>query len=144
MSNGTKLRWAGLKITLLIKSPLIFYRGRTMRFVEEGQDALKAQLEESRKTILSRLNKIEEDRTKKKGPLDPDYDEQAVELQNEQVLEQLDRSERIELQKINSAIDRLQRGTYGQCVSCGDEIHPKRLKAMPTATQCMDCAERLH
>tara|TARA_Y100001936_G_C15948239_1_gene598634 strand:+ start:136 stop:483 length:348 start_codon:yes stop_codon:yes gene_type:complete len=115
-----------------------------MRFVEEGQDALKAQLEESRKTILSRLNKIEEDRTKKRGPLDPDYDEQAVELQNEQVLEQLDRSERVELQKIDSALERLSQGSYGKCLTCGDDIHPKRLKAMPTANQCIDCVETKH
>lgn len=115
-----------------------------MRFVEEGGDALKAQLEESRNTILSRLNKLEEDRTRKRAPLDPDYEEQAVELQNEEVLEQLDKNERIELQKINSALERLDRGVYGRCATCGDDIDDKRLKAMPTATQCIDCVETRH
>ncbi|MCO4754381.1 MAG: TraR/DksA family transcriptional regulator [Bacteriovoracaceae bacterium] len=115
-----------------------------MRFVEEGADALKAQLEESRNTILSRLNKLEDDRTRKAGPLDPDWEEQAVELQNEQVLEQLDKNERIELQKINSALERIDRGVYGRCVTCGDDIDVKRLKAMPTATQCIDCVEMKH
>lgn len=26
------------------------------------------------------------------------------------------------------------------CISCGNEIHPKRLEILPTATQCVSCS----
>jgi DnaK suppressor protein len=41
---------------------------------------------------------------------------------------------------IDLALDRVAGGTYGICQSCGDEIKPARLKALPTAILCIDCA----
>lgn len=45
------------------------------------------------------------------------------------------------LSKINSALDRLERGQYGNCSDCGGEIAGKRLQALPFATRCKDCQE---
>ena len=47
--------------------------------------------------------------------------------------------ERILLQKIEDALERLSDGTYGVCASCGEEIGIKRLQARPVATMCIDC-----
>lgn len=115
-----------------------------MRFLTENPQAFQAQLEEARKTILERLKKIDEDRKMKDGPLDADSQEQAIQMQNHEVLDQLDRTERHELEKINAALERIKRGEFGRCLSCGEDIGEKRLKAMPTATQCMDCAQSNH
>ncbi len=43
--------------------------------------------------------------------------------------------------KINEALSRLEEGTYGNCFECGDEISPKRLRALPFAVRCKDCEE---
>jgi DnaK suppressor protein len=45
------------------------------------------------------------------------------------------------LQKINEALARLEEGAYGNCFECGEEISPKRLRALPFAVRCKDCEE---
>jgi len=39
------------------------------------------------------------------------------------------------------ALDRLERGEYGICRGCGQEIDIERLKALPYATKCIPCKE---
>ena len=52
-----------------------------------------------------------------------------------------DRS-RGELEKVEAALRRLDDGTYGTCVSCGNPIAPERLEAIPWAPTCIDCARK--
>ena len=44
------------------------------------------------------------------------------------------------LRDIEVALERLATGSYGICHSCEEEIGSARLKALPTATLCIDCA----
>ena len=43
------------------------------------------------------------------------------------------------LAAIDAALQRIEEGTYGQCVNCGKEIGEERLAALPWATLCIDC-----
>lgn len=43
------------------------------------------------------------------------------------------------MREIEAALVRIQRGDYGECVACGDEITERRLMARPMATHCIDC-----
>jgi DnaK suppressor protein len=52
-----------------------------------------------------------------------------------------DRS-RIELGQVESALRRLDDGTYGTCTSCGQPIAAERLEAIPWAPLCIDCARK--
>jgi DnaK suppressor protein len=45
------------------------------------------------------------------------------------------------LTKVNDALVRLERGDYGYCFECGEEIAEKRLRALPFAVRCKDCEE---
>jgi DnaK suppressor protein len=47
----------------------------------------------------------------------------------------------IDRAKIDLALDRVRRGTYGYCLSCGDLIPEGRLRAAPEAELCRGCAE---
>ena len=47
-----------------------------------------------------------------------------------------------ELEKVEAALKRLDDGTYGSCVSCGNQIAPERLEAIPWAPVCIDCARK--
>ena len=52
-----------------------------------------------------------------------------------------------ELRGIAGARRRIERGEYGECVLCGDEIPYARLTAQPTAERCAPCQhtfERTH
>jgi RNA polymerase-binding protein DksA len=46
------------------------------------------------------------------------------------------------LQAIDSALKRMDAGTYGLCQNCGQSISPERLEAIPWATRCIDCKRR--
>lgn len=43
------------------------------------------------------------------------------------------------LADIDSALQRIDDGTYGTCVNCGREIPVQRLEAYPAASLCIDC-----
>lgn len=47
------------------------------------------------------------------------------------------------LQKIDNALDRIEKGEYGSCRECGKEIPRVRLKAIPYVKNCLKCQEEL-
>jgi DnaK suppressor protein len=54
---------------------------------------------------------------------------------NEAALERID----LRIKMLHAALKRLEDGEYGICLSCGDDISPKRLNALPEATICIEC-----
>lgn len=44
------------------------------------------------------------------------------------------------LRDVEDALAKMDGGTYGACESCGQEIAPARLEAMPSARLCISCA----
>jgi RNA polymerase-binding protein DksA len=69
-----------------------------------------------------------------------DLEEQATDLENQVALEAIGNSEIHEIHQIQAALKRISEGTYGICAHCGENIDPKRLEALPTATRCISCA----
>ena len=49
--------------------------------------------------------------------------------------------ERVLLQKIEKALNKVADGSFGNCEECDDEIEFNRLKARPVATLCIKCKE---
>lgn len=47
--------------------------------------------------------------------------------------------ERQLIQKIDSALAKIEEGEYGICRVCGEDIGINRLKARPVADMCIDC-----
>ncbi len=45
------------------------------------------------------------------------------------------------LTRIDEALARLEKGTFGFCTECGEEISERRLRALPFALRCKDCEE---
>ena len=62
----------------------------------------------------------------------------AMQLQAMAVAMQARRAEA--LRRIDQALARLDAGTYGACVVCGEDIAPKRLALDPALATCLDCA----
>src|SRR5499427_10659568 len=44
------------------------------------------------------------------------------------------------LEEITAALDRIDAGTFGRCEECQESIPRERLKALPYARHCLDCA----
>ncbi len=70
-----------------------------------------------------------------------DSAEQVTERENEDVLRNLQEETKLELKQVRAAIKRIEAGEYGVCSSCGEEISPARLEALPYATLCIKCAK---
>ena len=47
--------------------------------------------------------------------------------------------ERVLIQKIDIALEKIEDGTYGVCASCDEDIGVQRLMARPVADLCIDC-----
>ena len=45
------------------------------------------------------------------------------------------------LRSIQKAMNAIDRGRYGECVRCGNNINEKRLQAIPWATSCIQCQQ---
>ncbi|MGY6276813.1 TraR/DksA family transcriptional regulator [Methylomonas sp. MgM2] len=109
-----------------------------MKEYQEVRDNLISMLEE----LDQRLSKITNDVKHVEKPRDKDFSEQAVEAENDEVLDALGNSARDEVEKIKQAISRIDAGTYGICLKCGKPIRKERLAALPYAKLCIHCAEQ--
>ncbi|HMV51900.1 MAG TPA: TraR/DksA family transcriptional regulator [Blastocatellia bacterium] len=92
--------------------------------------------------IQQRLAKITREVRHINQPLNADFAEQAIEAENDQVLDALDHSIRVEMEQIEKTLARMDEGLYGVCEDCGNPIAAKRLQAVPHATRCIYCEEK--
>ena len=63
-------------------------------------------------------------------------------MQAQAMSAETNRRREIELQRISTALQRLQHDEYGLCVSCGEEIARPRLEVDPSTPICIDCAAK--
>ena len=73
-------------------------------------------------------------------PPPKDFEDRATEREGDEVLESLGTVELTELKQINAALARVAEGTFGVCVKCGEDISNERLKVIPHAARCRNCA----
>ena len=104
-------------------------------------ERIRRKLLNRRDEIEGRLNKVDQDILHTNGAPSPDSGEQAIELENDDVLEALGGIARSELDKINTALERMEQNEYGICTVCKKAISAERLEAIPYADHCIDCAE---
>jgi DnaK suppressor protein len=119
-SSDSDPRWAGLRQRLLAD------RARTV-----GQIAVLAgQVDE---IVAAAADVATDDEHDPEG--------QTIAFERAQATALLEQS-RARLTEIDLAIVRLDAGTYGTCVTCGQPIGVERLDARPAADTCITCASR--
>ena len=94
-------------------------------------------LEKQKSELAERITKIKADI---RNGLDADSKEQVIQLENRDVLNALGYEAVEEVACIDSALQNINRGTYGICDTCGETIDRKRLEVRPYSTNCFDCA----
>ena len=111
-------------------------------------DARKKFLDGARENLLAMKQKLlgeidSELRAERESNKDEGMDtyDLASEERDREINFILSDRERVKLQQIDDALQRLDDGNYGVCESCGLEIGEERLTAMPFSRLCRDCQQ---
>lgn len=99
--------------------------------------AYKRTIKERLAELRSRLETVEATLDE---PADRDLEDQAIELEDDEVLEGLGHAGQLEMRQLQEALKRIEKGTFGVCAECGSEISDARLDAVPFALLCRTCA----
>jgi len=94
-----------------------------------------------KREVSGRIDTI--DRDIRHEGMSADWNEQASERENDEVLESLGNSSEQELSMIKYALMRIDEGNYFQCDECGEDIPLARLDLLPYTAHCVDCAEKI-
>jgi DnaK suppressor protein len=105
--------------------------------IAKFKDILLSQKEE----MVKQIKALHDDKSRKGGALSADWPEQAVEMENDEVVDALSDQDSQKLKLINVALDKIEAGNFGSCAECGEEIESRRLQSVPYAQMCMNCME---
>jgi DnaK suppressor protein len=72
-----------------------------------------------------------------------DLADKASNSYTKEFLYSLSNTDREVLQKVDDALIRIAKGSFGVCVECGDSLNKKRLEAVPWASHCLPCQEKV-
>ena len=107
----------------------------------------KKQLEFFRDLLSKRLEDLAggaretvDDMNDDDGTVPDPNDRATLESDRNFVLRIRDRERKL-IAKIEQALDRVNKGVFGICEECGDDISEGRLKARPVTTLCIKCKE---
>jgi DnaK suppressor protein len=107
---------------------------------------MKARLEAKRDELRSNIANLTE---AKPTPVDPieasdghqEFEDTAVDSLEMQQEQSILVNEQALLTQVERALERIENGTYGKCVNCGQPIPEKRLEAIPWAERDVKCEE---
>ena len=69
----------------------------------------------------------------------PDIGDMSSVAYSRDVLFNLSENQRRRIQDINVALEQIEKGEYGICMGCGEEIAPRRMEVRPFSRYCIDC-----
>ena len=98
---------------------------------------IKSALESKLKELEARAQGIEDDLS---AAPNSDWEENAKESEDDDELASLGDLTKDDIQNVKLAINRIESGGYGICLSCNAKIGAELLKALPYATECVNCA----
>jgi DnaK suppressor protein len=103
------------------KQALLKLRSDLLAVDQSGQEA--AQTVELDQTTIGRVSRMDA-------------------LQGQAMAKESQQRRTILLQRIEASFKRMEKGIFGLCLRCDEDIHVKRLEFDPTAPLCIDCASQ--
>ncbi len=111
-------------------------------FMEQKDiDALRELLTSMLEDVLQKSDATIEDMTDTMEVFADPADRATMESDRAFILRLRDRERKL-IKKIQSALKRLDDGTYGICEECGENISIPRLKARPVTKLCIKCKSK--
>jgi DnaK suppressor protein len=109
---------------------------QTIHRLEEHLRQQQRQLEKSMTSVVAQGRESASEETR-------DVADQAVQSYQKELLFRQSTTGHEQLSLVRQALERLQDGTYGECIHCGKTIGVKRLEALPWTPACIDCQEKI-
>jgi DnaK suppressor protein len=105
-------------------------------------DTFKKRLEERQQALRKAVSRTEEDGRVADQDSAQDIADRAANSYTKEFLFSQSNNDRQLLNMVETALQRLREGSFGECISCGNEINPKRLEAVPWTRYCIACQEK--
>jgi DnaK suppressor protein len=102
----------------------------------------KAGLRELRSELLRTIAVVEQEMRELIEPTADNIDVSCCNATKESMAARNTQNRR-KLKLVELALERIQDGSFGVCTACGGAIGLKRLQAVPSASHCIECQERL-
>ena len=109
------------------------------RLSKKEQVDIKNFLLEKRERLLAGMRRelaMQKERAESKGA---DEVDKATDAYDEDLSFEIATANDQELEDVQIALEKIDKGTYGECEVCGCAISPSRLKILPSATTCVSC-----
>ena len=104
-------------------------------------EVLRSFLEDERERLEAVIAQMDAEGTKNLGYGNHMADDASEAYEQAKDLALRQNSEKL-LVQVKEALARFERGTYGICQKCRQEIDPARLEALPYANLCLRCQQR--
>jgi DnaK suppressor protein len=101
------------------REKLLALKAATLAQIDSGQDSTKPVTLDQ--TMVGRVSRIDA-------------------IQQQEMARAAERRRHEYLGRIEAALQRIETGDFGYCVTCGEDIAPARLMFDPTLPTCIDCA----
>lgn len=105
-------------------------------------DTFRKKLEERQHALRRTVSRTEEDGRIADQDSAQDIADRAANSYTKEFLFSVSNNERQVLNMVETALQRIREGTFGECVNCGNEINAKRLEAVPWTRYCIACQEK--
>ena len=76
-----------------------------------------------------------------RGQVSQNFKESLSDKEELEIIEKEDSIEEDEIHKVEDALQRIAKGTFGLCLDCGKPIPIERLETIPYAEHCVPCQE---
>jgi len=106
-------------------------------------DYFKKRLESRQQELRRTVIRTEQDGRTTDEDSAQDIADRAASSYTKEFLFHQSNNDRQLLQMVEGALSRIREGSFGECISCGKEINPKRLEAVPWTRHCIECQEKL-
>ncbi|HYU74530.1 MAG TPA: TraR/DksA family transcriptional regulator [Ktedonobacteraceae bacterium] len=111
-------------------------------------EQIKQRLEAKRAELQENIKGLTEAHPRPVGAIEAnegpqDFEDIAVDFLETQQEQSLLVNEQALLTEVERALERIEQGTYGKCVDCGQPIPERRLEAIPWAARDVKCEEKL-
>ena len=106
-------------------------------------ETFKKRLETRQQELRRMVTRTEQDGRTVDEDSAQDIADRAASSYTKEFLFSQSNNERALLQMVDTALVRMREGSFGECVSCGNEINAKRLEAVPWTRHCIECQEKL-